>query len=205
MSRTKYTRIANLAPQNTNWETSPENDPLTYCINNTLEQGFSHGSTVSNSYGQNSKPCQAYLSEYCSNNWNGVCELAAANLSKASPNYIGTFNTQSRSLSQGEILIVNTADRKYRVLNVGSECAITTEIFDPNVVGSPNISYYSGSCVPVYSVNPMIIDTDPVMNKILDKPEIAGQLLINIFNTMKRLGTLNQLQGTRLGDFYGIN
>ena len=83
------------------------------------------------------------------------------------------------------------------------------EPFDPTVANSPMISYYVGkpcfegcNLVPIYKVDPSTIDQDAVMDKVLQKPLIAIDILINIYNTMKREGTLHQLSGTKLGNFY---
>ena len=54
-------------------------------------------------------------------------------------------------------------------------------------------------------VNPETIDIDPVMDKILMKPQIAALILVNIYNTMKRKGTLGDLTKTKLGRFYSVN
>jgi hypothetical protein len=43
------------------------------------------------------------------------------------------------------------------------------------------------------------------MNKILGKPSIAIDILINIYNTMKNNNTLKDLKGTRLGGFFSEN
>ena len=64
---------------------------------------------------------------------------------------------------------------------------------------------YSRSSVPEYVVEPDKIDEDIVMNKILEKPIIAMNILVNIYNTMKRYGTLSKLRGTKLGNFYNTN
>ena len=90
------------------------------------------------------------------------------------------------------------------------DCSKKFEPFDPNVASSPLISYWtpsdgSDNCVPIYSVDASKIDTDPVMNKILAKPAIALDILINIYNSMKRANTLSQLSGTKLGVYYKNN
>lgn len=43
------------------------------------------------------------------------------------------------------------------------------------------------------------------MNKILDKPVIALDILKRIYVDMKREGTLSQLKGTRIGAFFEKN
>ena len=42
------------------------------------------------------------------------------------------------------------------------------------------------------------------MNKLLEKPSIAMDILINIFNTMKENNTLYTLQGTKIGKFFEL-
>jgi hypothetical protein len=54
-------------------------------------------------------------------------------------------------------------------------------------------------------VDPKTIDSDPVMDKLLARPIIGINILTNIYNTMKRYGTLAQLKGTKLGNFYNHN
>ena len=41
-----------------------------------------------------------------------------------------------------------------------------------------------------------------VMNKIMNNPKIAIYIIINIFNTMKRKGTLHKLSNKRLGFYF---
>jgi len=192
----------------------PINNPLSYCIDNTMDQRFLHGGS-SDTLGQHSKSCQAFLSDYCAENWDGFCELGAANKSTGQyPNNIqgceSIGDTPCLGLTAGEILIHNTAAKKYITSMEG--CVKKFEPFDPNVATSPMISYwvkgeYTGQrgCVPVYEVDPKKIDDDIVMNKILARPIIALGILVNIYNTMGRRGTLGQLKGTKLGNFYSNN
>lgn len=193
---------------------NPINNPLSYCIDNTMDQRFLHGSS-SDTLGQHSKACQAYLSDYCSENWDEFCELASSNRSvNQYPNNIqgceSVGDTPCLGLTAGEILIHNTAAKKYLTEMQG--CVKKFEPFDPNVATSPMISYWvkgncagQRGCVPVYEVDPAKIDNDILMDKILARPIIALGILVNIYNTMKRKGTLVQLKGTKLGNFYSTN
>lgn len=188
---------------------APANNPLTYCLAQTMDTSFSHGAiaeTIGGAYGKN---CQAFMSQYCAKNWDDVCEYASNNRSTIYPNNLqqcGTgSNVTSKNLTAGEILIQNTATHKY-IVEMTGVCSIKYEPFDPTVAASPYVAYWSGGCntqgtdgcTPVYAVDPKIIDTDPVMNKILAKPIIAWSLLINIYNTAKRKGTLKDLKGTKI-------
>jgi len=114
-----------------------------------------------------------------------------------------------RRITQGEILIHNTAARKYlQRMHGGHE---VYEPFDPNVASSPVISYYipgrctlTGRHVATYAVDPSTIDGDVVMDKLLMTPAIAPMILVNIYNTMKNSGELVKLRGTKLGHFYTV-
>lgn len=192
---------------------SPVNNPLTYCLNNNMDQMFLHGSSSYN-LGQHSKPCQSFLSDYCADKWDGFCEVASSNTSTEYPNniksYTGLDDTILKSMNAGQALVRNTASKKY--LKSMGNCKRKYEPFDPTVASSPMISYwvsdnssYTGDCVPVYAVDPTTIDNDVVMDKILSKPIIAIDILVNIYNTMKREGTISGLKGTKLGNFYANN
>lgn len=209
MNTNSYTNISNFGP-NTH---SPVNNPLTYCLNSSMDQRFLHGGQA-DIYGQHSKHCQLFMSEYCANKWDAFCELASKNKSVHYPDQAegctGAGVVACKGLNAGEALIYNTAARKYLVEMYGAHKKY--EPFDPTVPTSPMISYWvSDHCstsnvgVPEYAVDPLTIDTDIVMDKILNKPIIAMNILINIYNTMKRHGTLTGLKNTKLGYFYNIH
>ena len=192
---------------------SPINNPLTYCVNNTMDQRFLHGGH-SDILGQHSRPCQLFMSEYCADKWYAFCEIASHNKSKSYPNNIenctDSGNISYRDITAGDTLIYNTASRKYlvKMLNAYKKY----EPFDPTVPTSPMISYWvSNNCsnaisgVSEYAVDPDKIDDDIVMDKILMNPIIAMNILINIYNTMKRYGTLSKLKTTKLGRFYNTH
>lgn len=201
-----YKKIIQFGQSSVNSLPVYNNDPLTLCIGNNASQRFNHGSS-SDTYGQNSTPCQAYLSQRCARNWDGICEYAAS--TSANNEYTtraSTLNAGANDvigLTPGEILLRNTAHERFRTAMLG--CQMKSEPFNPQDPNSPYISFYVGrNCVPVYEVNPATIDSDIVMNKILDNPRIAIQMLRNIRNTMARKGTLKDLVGTRIGSFFHV-
>lgn len=203
---TSYSKIINFG----NSVQSQSANPLTYCINDNLDINFTHSAY---NYGQHSSKCQMFLSDYCALNWDKNCEFASKNINKSFPNTISNCNSfgNCNSLNAGEILIRNTASKKY--ISSDSNCDWEYEPFDPTVYNSPLVRYMNnkncnggyGNCIINYEVNPNGIDEDPVMNKLLAKPTIAPDILLNIYNTMKRKGTLERLNGTRLGAFYKLN
>jgi hypothetical protein len=199
-----YKKLANFGSTAVNTLPIYNNDPLTLCIGNNASQRFNHGGNA-DIYGQNSNPCQVYLSQRCAKNWDGICEYATSKSANEEYSQVADTmfagNNQVMGLTPGEVLLRNTANEKYRVNMLN--CELKTEQFNPINPTSPYISYWIGqNCIPQYAVDPRSIDKDAVMNKILDNPIIAKQLLVNIKNTMIAMGTLHLLKGTRLGNFY---
>ena len=202
-NRNNYANIKNIGPSVSN---DAVNDPVSYCINNTIDVSFQHGS---NKFGQHCLPCQVYMSKKCADNWDDVCEYISNNTNTSFPNNLQNSSkineTVNKNMNAGEILIRNTFSNKYlaEIYNTNQ----ITEPFDPLVPSSPLISYYKGDkTLRVYNIPDVtLIDDDIVMNKVLDNPNIALDILDNIYNTMKRNGTLPSLQGTRLGYYFTTN
>lgn len=217
----QYQNISSFGPE---VKSLAVNNPLSYCLSNGMDNSFMHGGYASKILNRQSEPCQNYISEYCSKNWDDYCELESKNQTKM-PNAVNkeqnNLNNSVVGLSAGEVLLYNTAMKKYVIRREGN-CQLSQKQFDPTVASSPMYSVWSsgegycssatcddkqisGACVPVYGVDPQSINSDPVMNKILDKPIIAIDLLKRIYIDMKKEGTINQLSGTRLGDFFQKN
>lgn len=191
---------------------SPMNNPLTYCAVSPLDAEFNH--TLGSYLGPYSFQCQKFMSQYCSNNFDGVCEYMSKNNDTRFPSYQGNRamasgcsagNGIGSGVSAGDNLVRNTATEKYLV-KMSSNCVRKYEPFDPTVASSPLISSWypvgGGTCVPVYAVDVKVIDNDPVMNKILEKPMLFIDILANIFNN-SRNGVVPQywdaLKSTKLG------
>jgi hypothetical protein len=218
----QYQNISSFGPE---VRTLAVNNPLSYCLSNGMDNSFMHGGYAGKMLNRQSEPCQNYISEYCAKNWDEYCELESRNqfkMSNAVNTQQNTLNNAVVGLTAGEVLIYNTAMKKY-VLHREGNCKLVTKQFDPTVASSPMYSEWSsgegycstgncddqsnagGACVPVYGVDPVTINSDPLMHKILDKPIIALDILRKIYVDMKREGTLNQLVGSRLGEFFQKN
>lgn len=179
---------------------TPSDDPLAFCVGNN---GLFN--QIDASKYKNSPQCQAYMSSRCAQKWDGYCQLASLNATASYPNNLANNPLadkvfSSQTISAGEILIRNTAAKKYRADEKGiiKKC----EPFDPLQPNSPDVCYDIPVGVIAYEVDPKTIDADPVMTRILTKPEIAADILVNIYNTMKRKNTLSKLKSTRLGSFF---
>lgn len=194
----------NLAQLGSNSNT-PNTNPLAYCSVSGLDQMFNFGSYLPNV--NTSTQCQLYTAGYCANNWDGTCEYMSQNAQIALPSVMGG-TSQVSQLSLGESLVRQTAMNKYLV-SVSSNGERRYEPFDPTVPTSPMVSkWMSTDGQPVlfkYAVNPDTIDSDPVMNKIIQNPTIATDILINIYNNAIKTGTLNKLSNTKLGQLFMSN
>jgi hypothetical protein len=180
----------------------------------TIDSQFNNGEQ-GQLLGPNSKHGQIFMAQYCASNWDGVCEFASKNQNTTKPNNLQPCGSSSEvisgDLNLGEVLIGNTARQKY-LTEMSGNCELKYEPFDPIVASSPLISYWQSSCnsqgvscIPIYEVNPKTIDSDIVMQKILRKPIIALDLLINIYNTAVRKNTINNLKGTQIMKFFESN
>jgi hypothetical protein len=221
-----YRQICNFAP---NIENEYSRDPLLYCVLDTMDSQFLHGAP-GRTFGKYSDHCNQLLSDRCAKRWDELCEVISKDKTTNYPNTGGPvmgYEYTCRNtpcLPYGEQILRNTAFKKYRVSMTG--CNVRCEPFDPTVVNSPMICYDTrtqctsgpngaevcvgdaldgGTCVNTYSLTKEQIqdlDQDPVMNKILNKPEIASDLLEKIYLNMKQNNTLRLLKGTRLARFY---
>ena len=186
------------------------NDPVSYCMGRTMEQKMMFGGDVDT--GIDGKPCQAYMAKRCAKNWDGICEAVYQQTGDAWPGSVqkaATFGIEGASGGKtgGDQVLALTAREKFRtqMLNDNTtQCMLYSEPFDYTRPDSPSISYYEGDCIPEYEVNPLQADSDPVLMKILDRPDIAPEVLLNLYNTAKRKGRLPLYKDTRLGKFFNL-
>jgi len=186
-----YRKISNVGQS---VSTTPINNPLTYT--NTLGSQFNHGAIGNTICSPYSKSSQVFMSQYCaSNGFNEICELSSKDNK--------LLYTTTKELTAGDLLVYNTAKIKYLSSMLGT-CVSRSEQFDPTVASSPMITYWeeSNDCIPIYQVDPLTIDEDVVMNKILSKPIIAIDILVNIYKTALRLNKLHELSQTKLYTFF---
>ena len=203
-----YYSIGNFGSEN-----SAQANPVTYCFVSGLDSGAYHNLGGQNIAGPDNGQCQVFSAAYCANNWDGVCEYASRDTAFGAPivNTVAQPNGIYNPTNRGEILVRNTAAEKY-LKAMSPNCSRQYEPFDPTTAGSPLISrwmpieqgcgnfsnYNSNTCIPVYGVDPAKIDNDPVMNKILSKPSIAMDILVNIYNN----ADLDALKGTKLYNYF---
>lgn len=173
------------------------NNPMTYCAGSSLDTIFRH--TNGDIHTNASLNCQTYMANYCSKDWNDICEAQSQN--RVPINYM-----YMNDITRGDLLVRNTAKHKY-ITHMSSNCSLMLQPFDPHDPESPPVGEWlanrgGGQCIPTYAVKPEGLDNDPVMNKLLEKPQIGIDILLNIYNNAKRHNTLESLQGTKLYAFF---
>jgi len=203
-----YRSISNVGSCSVN---EPSNNPLTYCLTTSLNNSFAHGA-IANSHSSNtSRNCQAFMADYCAKNdneWNenGVCDIMSRNINKHYVDLVHSHSSPINShyidnLTYGEKLIRNAASRKY-ISEMNNVCEINKTPFDPTSASTPLVTLWSDNCVPLYEVDPNEIDNDPVMNRILQKPIIEIDILVNIYKNSVKKGILYKLKDTKLYKFF---
>jgi len=198
--------------------TDPAN-PLSYCLLPTLGTNFLHGASGSSELWNRtwSRNCQNFMAQYCAfpqgdgetQPWNGFCDaFAELNRDTYWPNTsaidVVTMNMVYTYMkfqpTQGEQLLHNAAERRFLHFP-GVEHHL--EPFDPTVANSPLVTTYSqlpcGYQPVVRNIDYRTIDQDRLMNKVLEHPMPALDVLTRIYLAW-RMGTL-QLTGTRLEAF----
>jgi len=210
MSRmSQYSSISNFGK--TSCKITPNSDPLTYCLVNTLDSKFQHGGQA-NALGPQSRKCQNFMAQRCANNWDGFCEYYYRHHGPGSDTWPNTkpwpntsLNGVTSSLSIGEQLLQNAA--RLRFCDLGG-CAVKQEKFDPIDPNSPYIptniamglDCTESKCFPrCVKIDPKTIDDDPVMIRMLENPKVCADTLVNICNNAG-----SSLRGTKIGQFCDI-
>ena len=184
------------------------NNPLTYILPDELQNGFLHGGGAE-LYGRYSKHGQIFAANYCSKNWNGACEILSQD-PYYTPNSFPLANGFGGRAHSGDILIGNTARTKYLIqaLDKYGRKNVKPIVTPYNPIQSDgyNIKYFPCGCVPIYGIKyPKNLNNDPVMQRLLARPMLAPDVLVNIFNTHTRTKKMNELKGTNLYNFFQSN
>lgn len=224
-----YATIGSFGPNKPLGQSNPLSYCLLSGLDSGFLHTLGSGSDI---LGPDGAQCQLFMAEYCAFNpkgWDGVCEYLSKDTKRGGyPNTVQQCNGPSgscmnsgtetgNSLTKGQTLIRNTAQEKY-LKGMSSNCVRVHEPFDPTVADSPLISRWqpggnqscmsngncnaSNKCIPIYGVDPATIDSDPVMNKLLDQPWIGMDILVNIHNIAQATGDIHKLKGTRIHNFF---
>lgn len=185
MTYRQYHAFGNPAP-------SLAENPLTYCLVDSADKNYLHGSTGVR-YRPETKECQMFMAEKCATKWDGFCEYFYLMNRQQRPNSVNTLLTKASQIrglqSVGKNLLENTAERKYCSYPT---CELEKQAFDPNNPRSIKLNFYvdkdgnTSECVPVCRVDPETINDDPVMQRLVANPDAAPGVLVNIIRTAQR-------------------
>jgi hypothetical protein len=187
---------------------APVNNPLSYGLSGGMDNMFMHGGAARAMQGGATREFAAYAAEYCSTNFDGFCAAMTDNSEiEYFPDllhgaYEGGVPT---TMTKGDVVLLNTARTKYLMRMIGGN--VSKVPFDPLVAASPLVTVYTA--VPgdfmrgeYFIPKGHDVDNDLVMQRLLNKPLVSLPLLLNIYDTMKKMGRLEELAGTKLGLFY---
>jgi len=183
---------------------APVNHPLSYIMSGQMDNSFMHGSDRIN---DNSKEAAIYAAEYCAKGFDKFCEVMTSNqepqyFPEQIHGYGSDGNNIPRQMTKGDLVLMNTAKTKYLMEMIGG--SPNQVPFDPIVAASPLITIWTGEYMqPQYYIpKDVAVDADPVMLRLLNKPLMALDLLMNIYANMVKIGRIGELIGTKLGTFY---
>lgn len=216
-----YREIQDFAP---NIQNDYSADPLYYCTLDYMDSQFLHGAQ-GRKFGRYNSHCSEFMAARCASNWDQVCEAMSKDTETRFPDMAASltlYPKQRTNLTYGEQLLRDSAYKKYKVKSL--DCNLQCEPFDPTVPNSPLVCYEmktacswgdgtgvcfgnveAGLCQSIFKITPeqaKVLDQDPIMNKLLQKPDIAPELFEEIYNAMKADKSLYLLRGTRLGVYY---
>lgn len=183
-------------------------NPWSYCAIQGPDSFFAN-ETLGGTIGPGSVNCQAWMAEECSKEWSDMCEYVYQNqTSRNQPNTLNRTAGADRlnTNTAGQNLVANSVERAFCSY---ANCVPIEQPFNPTIPGSPNFTVYVGpdgqpdSCLPVCSVNPDTVDNDPLVEKMVQNPEICSSTMTNIFNTAMREGI--SYEGTKLHPYQQIH
>jgi hypothetical protein len=205
---------------------SINNNPLAYGLVSGLESGFHHTLGM-NLMKPDSENVQRFFAQYCADpsntsEWNkgGVCNIVYKDKRTHVVNTGGNCSNSvppEVEMTYGQSLLRNTVTERY-LKYMSNNCKIKEYPFDPTVANSYKLRKWvpqtngcqdgncglgqGGGCVGIYDVDAKSIDSDPVMNELLKQPWVAIEVLINIYNTRMKEGTMKDIVGTKLYKYF---
>ncbi len=150
-----------------------------------LDDSFLHGNT----FGPMGRESRRLMVSRCSQNWDGMCE----NFKRP---WIHDYliNQYDGTIADSEGMLIKDAAMMRFCEPIG--CNSTRQLVDPTTVNSPSYTVYNTPCQRQCMVDPSTIDSDKLMNKVLENPIDNLTLIKNICNTHRNLKI--PLTGTKI-------
>lgn len=184
-------------------------DPVAASIYKDPDSSFDIGSNAY-SFGPATSSSQLYMAEKCSKEWDGACEFLSRNVDNSKCN-IGKISSplfstiyQPGKQTIGDYLVENASVRRFCDL---SSCNMTQEPYDYNNPDSVWVTSYGccgeSQCLPL-CMPPENPDSDLLLNKVLDKPDLHIDLLVNMYKNVNAQGYRSKYQNTRIDHIFKI-
>ena len=205
-----YAQYLNFGQSTNNNIKSPNDtsNPLTYCMLQTCNSKFIHGSTAAN-YNPRCPECQTYMKEIATGLhgykvWNNYCEAYTQLNTDTIWANSSAINTMAFSIYNSSVINKNTVGDNLLRNALELYCVKYTGYnfqhipFDPNVAASPYINIPNSlfnNCMAIV-VLPNDIDNDPLISRVLQTPKICTDVLAYIwaavFNVAPQVVRLNK-------------
>jgi len=184
-------------------------DPVASSVFKDPDSNFDIGDSA-DQFGPSTERSQLYMAERCSKIWDGACEFLSRNNddtkcnSAKIPSAIFPTVYAPGRMTIGDFLVENSSVRRFCDLNT---CAIKQEPYDYNNPNSVLVTSYGccgiTECLPL-CMPPDDPDNDILLNKVLNKPDLHIDLLINMYKNVNGQGSRNKFQNTRIGHIFNI-
>jgi hypothetical protein len=184
-------------------------DPVASSIYKDIDSSLDIGDSAY-LFGPATTNSQLYMAEKCSKEWDGACEFLSRNNDNtkcnsgriSSPLFPTVYAPGRQTI--GDFLVENAGVRRFCDLN---SCSMTQESYDPRNPDSVWVTSYGccgyTQCLPV-CLPPEDPDNDMLLNKILDKPDLHIDLLINMYKNINAQGSREKYKNTRIDHIFNI-
>lgn len=185
-----------------------ETDPIYWSIENDPDTYFAIGPTAS-LFGPLTDSSQAFMSEMCSKNWSGSCELLSRNITPCLQNRAtvssNVFKCTDMDMTAGDYLIFNSAQRRFGRKEIDKKCVAIPQLYNPLDSSSPVITNYACGLnyLKMTPPAPNEVDKDEIMNKMLNQPQKFVSILKNMYMNLN-MYERDAYKHTRLGSCFKI-
>lgn len=154
-SRLEQTSTNPATVEHYTYNPNAEEDPINMCLFSDVDKSLT-GGVLGYRYGPSNENCQLLLADRCAQNWDAVCDVAAANNNAMFPN---TATIRGNSMANpaeiqggstvGSQLLHNAAQRRFCVFQ---NCSVQQFPFDPHKAGLADCDTHQPLSVRVHAL-----------------------------------------------------
>lgn len=198
---TEYAKYQNFAPTLSH---ELRTDPQAWSLYDDIDSLFDIGPVAYHHYGPQSLTSQTFMAQKCAGNFDESCEFLACDKTIIESNVGKVMATQFTSCPNGttigDALVGNSSQRRFCDLG---QCTNIPELFNPLDPSSPVINkIVCGEQTDIVCRPPSNPDQDILLNKVLDRPDMHVDILLNMHRNSKN--DRDKFVGTRIGRLFEI-